>query len=87
MKSIAFRDSRNPWSYVHALGCYGLALSMGLLGLSPWGAAAVTLALGGLWELGDCLLDCMDPRGGDWYDLLWDAAGCAGAALCLIVAT
>lgn len=82
---MAFLDAFNSWSVLHLLGSFIFTLTVGSLNLplSPMGSGSVVLSLGTGWELvADQALRLNDKRGGDYYDVAWDFAGCAlGTAL------
>lgn len=85
MTFVEFLDPLNAYSMVHAWGGFLLTLALGcpLIGLSPYESGTVSLAAGISWEITDATaaFPWNDPRGGDFYDLLWDAAGSAAAVL------
>jgi hypothetical protein len=68
---------------VHAWGGFLLTVALGcpLIGLSPWESGTISLAAGVGWEIADATaaFPWNDPRGGDFYDVFWDAAGAAAA--------
>jgi hypothetical protein len=77
---MKFLDKLNSWSWVHVFGSYGLCLTLFLI--SPtyiWLMAVIVFLLGLFNEL---FLDghfpklgLFDPRGGDWYDIIYNTIG------------
>jgi len=78
-------DPFNKWSIIHGSGCMFLTLILSYhVGINKWIAAGLVLLVAVLWELiADDVLRWNDPRGGDYYDILWDLAGCLAAVLML----
>ncbi len=72
-------DQHSP---VHFFGCGWLTLLFMCLGIFWYAAVLLAFICGILWEMGDLInekyklnLKIFDPRGGDWFDLMTDAAG------------
>ena len=81
---MTFLDAFNGWSALHLLGSFILTTTLGTTSLGPIQVGLISFGLGAGWEiLADQELRLNDPRGGDYYDLLWDFAGCAAGALAL----
>jgi len=81
---MTFLDAFNGWSALHLLGSFILTATLGTAGLGPLQVGLISFGLGASWEIvADQELRLNDPRGGDYYDLLWDFAGCAAGVLAL----
>jgi len=82
---MAFLDAFNYWSVLHLLGSFVFTVTLGSLNLplGPISSGSIVLGMGAGWEMvADQALRLNDKRGGDYYDVAWDLAGCAlGAAL------
>ena len=79
---MTFLDVFNGWSALHVLGSFILTTTLGTLNLGPLQVGLISFSVGAGWEvMADQTLRINDKRGGDYYDLLWDLAGCmAGVA-------
>ena len=81
---MTFLDAFNGWSALHLLGSFILTATLGTINLGPFQAGLIGFGLGASWEImADQELRLNDTRGGDYYDLLWDFAGCAAGTLVL----
>jgi len=81
---MTFLDAFNGWSALHLLGSFILTTALGTTSLGPLQVGIIGFGLGASWEVvADQELRLNDPRGGDYYDLLWDFAGCAAGVLAL----
>ena len=83
---MTFLDAFNGWSALHLLGSFILTTTLGTTSLGPIQVSLISFGLGTTWEIvADQELRINDPRGGDYYDLIWDFAGCAAGALVLSI--
>lgn len=77
---MEFMDAYNSWSLTHFLGSFLLTLTLGYIQpqIDPLMSGAIVIGAGVGWEVViDQSLRWNDPRGGDYYDLMWDVAGSA----------
>jgi hypothetical protein len=72
-----FIDPFNSWSLVHFTGSLLLTMTIGSLNIqiSPFVSGGMVLGSGLGWELVADGRFRNDPRGGDYYDLMWDLGG------------
>lgn len=78
--AMEFMDAYNSWSLTHLLGSFLLTLTLGYIQpqIDPLMSGAIVIGAGAGWEvIVDQSLRWNDPRGGDYYDLMWDIAGSA----------
>ncbi len=78
--AMSFMDAVNYWSALHLAGSFILTVTLGSLNIAvgPTMSGGVILSLGIGWEvIVDQELKLNDARGGDYYDVCWDLAGCA----------
>ena len=81
---MTFLDVFNGWSALHLLGSFILTTTLGTTSLGPLQVGLISFGLGAGWEVVmDQELRINDQRGGDYYDILWDLAGCAAGVAAL----
>ena len=79
---ISWRTPFDQHSIIHFFGSFMLVLFLDLLRPHPLSSAIAVFTAGLLWELvvdgtgWFKWLSLTDPTGGDWYDVVYDAAGC-----------
>jgi hypothetical protein len=81
---MEFIEPFTQWSLIHFAGSFIITLTLGSLGLniSPLTSGGIVLGCGVGWEVLADQRFHHDPRGGDYYDLMWDLGGClAGTAM------
>ncbi|MFH1861513.1 MAG: hypothetical protein ABH878_01770 [bacterium] len=81
-----FLDAFNYWSLLHCIGSCVMTITIGTVNVnvSPAASGLMVMGLGTSWEVvADETLRWNDIRGGDYYDLIWDFAGCAVGVLVL----
>jgi hypothetical protein len=76
---MSFIDPFNSWSLVHFAGSLLLTLTLGSLNIhmTPFFSGGLVFGSGMGWELVADGRFRNDPRGGDYYDLMWDLGGVA----------
>jgi hypothetical protein len=81
---MTFLDAFNGWSALHLLGSFILTTTLGTTSLGPLQVGLISFGVGAGWEvMADQTLRVNDERGGDYYDILWDLAGCAAGVAAL----